>query len=201
DAGRGLPVRPALAAARPVERHRPVRLRLPATGAGVRRLATDALPTAATGGVGGGNGPRGSVCGMPDVLEPADARGGNREVVDGGRWTVDGEKAKAVAVPVPAPVVLPPPTVHRPPSTLLFDKVSRWYGPVVGVNQVTLELRPGIIGLVGPNGGGKSTLMRLGTGQLRPHLGTVTVRGHDARSAAAKRHVGYAPETDAFYED
>src|SRR5207253_9815107 len=69
DAGRGLPVRPALAALGSVERHRPVRLRLPATGAGVRRLATDALPAAAAGGVGGGNGPRGSVCGMPDLLE------------------------------------------------------------------------------------------------------------------------------------
>jgi ABC-2 type transport system ATP-binding protein len=72
---------------------------------------------------------------------------------------------------------------------------------VIGVNQVTLELRSGITGLVGANGAGKSTLMRLITGQLRPDLGRVSVRGHDAWGAAAKRHVGYCPEVDAFYEE
>src|SRR5439155_9971163 len=127
------------------------------------------------------------------------ARGGNREVMDGGRWTVDGEKTKTVAAP--APVVLPPSTVHRPPSTLLFDKVSKWYGPVIGVNQVTLELRPGITGLVGANGSGKSTLMRLAAGQIRPDLGSVQVCGRDAWTATAKRHIGYCPELDTFYEE
>jgi ABC-2 type transport system ATP-binding protein len=79
--------------------------------------------------------------------------------------------------------------------------VSKWYGPVIGVNQVTLELRPGVTGLVGANGAGKSTLMRLITGQLRPDIGRVTVKGFDAWGSAAKRHVGYCPETDAFYEE
>jgi ABC-2 type transport system ATP-binding protein len=84
---------------------------------------------------------------------------------------------------------------------LLFDHVSKWYGPVIGVNQVTLELRPGITGLVGANGAGKSTLMRLATGQLRPDLGTVQVRGCDAWDATAKRFVGYSPDVDRFYEE
>jgi len=84
---------------------------------------------------------------------------------------------------------------------LLCQRVSKWYGPVIGVNQVTLELRSGITGLVGSNGAGKSTLMRLITGQLRPDLGEVAVRGHNAWSATAKRHVGYCPEVDAFYEE
>jgi ABC-2 type transport system ATP-binding protein len=84
---------------------------------------------------------------------------------------------------------------------LLCQRVSKWYGPVIGVNQVTLELRSGITGLVGANGAGKSTLMRLITGQLRPDLGRVEVHGHDAWSTAAKRHVGYCPEVDAFYEE
>jgi ABC-2 type transport system ATP-binding protein len=84
---------------------------------------------------------------------------------------------------------------------LLFDRVSRWYGPVLGVNQVTLELRGGITGLVGANGAGKSTLMRLATGQLRPDIGTVRVLGHDATSEAARRQVGYCPDVDAFYEE
>jgi ABC-2 type transport system ATP-binding protein len=79
--------------------------------------------------------------------------------------------------------------------------VSKWYGPVIGVNQVTLELRPGITGLVGANGAGKTTLMRLITGQLRPDLGRVEVLGRDAWTAAAKRHVGFCPDLDAFYEE
>jgi ABC-2 type transport system ATP-binding protein len=84
---------------------------------------------------------------------------------------------------------------------LLFEHVSKWYGPVIGVNQVTLELRPGITGLVGANGSGKSTLLRLAAGHLRPDLGVVQVCGHDTWTAAAKRHIGYCPELDTFYED
>jgi ABC-2 type transport system ATP-binding protein len=79
--------------------------------------------------------------------------------------------------------------------------VSKWYGPVIGVNQVTLELRPGITGLVGANGAGKTTLLRLASGHLRPDLGTVRVCGEDAWSPGAKRHIGYCPETDTFYEE
>src|SRR5262249_18441456 len=98
---------------------------------------------------------------------------------------------------------IPDSEIRNPKSeiTLLLEQVSKWYGPVIGVNQVTLELRGGITGLVGPNGAGKSTLMRLATGQLRPDLGTVQVCGHDAWSAEAKCHVGACPDVDAFYED
>jgi ABC-2 type transport system ATP-binding protein len=88
-----------------------------------------------------------------------------------------------------------------PTALLLFEQVSKWYGPVIGVNQITLELRPGITGLVGANGAGKTTLMRLATGQLRPDLGAVRVHGQDAWTAEAKRHVGYSPDQDSFYED
>jgi ABC-2 type transport system ATP-binding protein len=84
---------------------------------------------------------------------------------------------------------------------LLCERVSKWYGPVIGVNQVTLELRPGITGLVGANGAGKTTLMRLITGHLRPDVGRVEIRGRDAWTAAAKALVGYCPELDAFYEE
>jgi ABC-2 type transport system ATP-binding protein len=72
---------------------------------------------------------------------------------------------------------------------------------VLGVNQVTLELRSGITGLVGANGAGKSTLLRLATGQLRPDMGRVTVAGHDAWSWRAKRFVGFCPDNDVFYEE
>ncbi|MBM4072040.1 MAG: ABC transporter ATP-binding protein [Planctomycetes bacterium] len=86
-------------------------------------------------------------------------------------------------------------------AVLYFENVSKWYGPVIGVNQVTLELRPGITGLVGANGAGKSTLLRLAAGQLRPDLGSVQVCGREAASAAAKHRLGYCPELDIFYEE
>ena len=82
-----------------------------------------------------------------------------------------------------------------------FDAVSKWYGPVIGLNDVTFEIEPGITGLVGPNGAGKSTLIKLLTGQLRPSIGQVRVGGRRARSVSARRYVGYCPDVDAFYEE
>ncbi len=87
------------------------------------------------------------------------------------------------------------------PPLLLFDRVSKWYGPVLGVNQVTLELRGGITGLVGAHRAGKTTLLRLATGQLRPDLVDVSVLGHDAWTERGKRLVCYCPDIDAFYEE
>ncbi|HUQ72861.1 MAG TPA: ABC transporter ATP-binding protein [Planctomycetaceae bacterium] len=86
------------------------------------------------------------------------------------------------------------------PVAEFFD-VTKWYGPIIGVNDVSLELQAGITGLLGPNGAGKTTLIKLLTGQLRPTLGKVLVRGATAFSAAAKRHIGYSPEVDVFYEE
>ena len=114
--------------------------------------------------------------------------------------TGGGNRGLEALLEQPRPLI-PPVAIHHPPSTLLCQKVSKWYGPVIGVNQVTLELRPGITGLVGSNGAGKSTLMRLITGHLRPDLGRVEVLGLDAWGAAAKRHIGYCPEVDSFYEE
>ncbi len=82
-----------------------------------------------------------------------------------------------------------------------FDRVSKWYGPVIGLNDVTLDIQPGITGLVGHNGAGKSTLIKLLTGQLRPTLGQIRIRGRHPWSAATKRHIGYCPDVDAFYEE
>ena len=111
----------------------------------------------------------------------------------------------APAQPGAAPAAPPPDSVLRTENSvlplLLFEHVSKWYGPVLALNQVTLELTGGITGLVGANGAGKSTLLRLATGQLRPTLGRVTVRGTDARDWRARRRVGYSPDLDAFYED
>jgi ABC-2 type transport system ATP-binding protein len=129
---------------------------------------------------------------MPELSQPAHASGGSgslKVAADG--WQVAGEEA---------PATRPPPLASAEP-VLLFERVSKWYGPVIGVNQVSLELRPGITGLVGANGAGKSTLLRLAAGQVRPDLGVVRICGHDAWSAAAKGHLGYCPEVDTFYEE
>jgi ABC-2 type transport system ATP-binding protein len=84
---------------------------------------------------------------------------------------------------------------------LLFEQASKWYGSVLALNQVTLELTGGITGLVGANGAGKSTLLRLATGQLKPTLGSVKIRGVEAWDWHARRLVGYCPDVDSFYED
>ncbi len=80
-------------------------------------------------------------------------------------------------------------------------QLSKWYGQVIGVNDLTLTIPPGITGLLGPNGAGKSTFMKLLTGQLRPSQGTVAVLGtHVWGNPDIYRRVGFCPEQDAFYE-
>lgn len=126
---------------------------------------------------------------MPDLLESPDAGRRDRELTTAGGLALAESQAHAKPqAAVSAPV-------------LLFQHVSKWYGPVIGINQVTLELRPGITGLVGHNGSGKSTLLRLAAGQMRPDLGNVQIAGHDAWTTEAKRHIGYCPDLDTFYEE
>lgn len=77
--------------------------------------------------------------------------------------------------------------------------VSKFYGEVLGVNGVDLDLPDGITGLVGPNGAGKSTLMNLLAGLLRPTRGHVSVHGTTpADPRSFYRLVGYCPQPDAF---
>ncbi len=82
-----------------------------------------------------------------------------------------------------------------------FRSVSKWYGQVIGLNNLTLRLPAGVTGLLGPNGSGKSTLLQLATGQLRPSQGEVRVLGHRPWSRPGlNRYVGLCPEQDAFFE-
>jgi ABC-2 type transport system ATP-binding protein len=81
------------------------------------------------------------------------------------------------------------------------DKVSKWYGQVIGLNDVTVSVPPGVTGLLGPNGAGKSTFMKLITGQLKPSKGTVTVLGQPIWGHPELYFdIGFCPEQDAFYE-
>lgn len=84
---------------------------------------------------------------------------------------------------------------------LSFDRVTKFYGPVIGVNDISCRVGPGITGLLGANGAGKSTLIKLASGQLRPSQGTVRIGRHDAWSTAAKHHLGYSPDVNSFYEE
>ena len=53
---------------------------------------------------------------------------------------------------------------------ITFTRASRWYGPVIALNDVTVSMPPGITGLLGPNGAGKTTFLKLAAGLLRPVL-------------------------------
>jgi ABC-2 type transport system ATP-binding protein len=84
---------------------------------------------------------------------------------------------------------------------LAADHLSKWYGQVIGLNDVTVSVPPGITGLLGPNGAGKSTFMKLITGQLRPSKGAITVLGEPIwRNPRLYFRVGFCPEQDSFYE-
>jgi ABC-2 type transport system ATP-binding protein len=84
-------------------------------------------------------------------------------------------------------------------TQITFANVSRFYGEVLGINNVNLSIPPGITSLVGPNGSGKTTLMNLMTGLIRPTQGEISVLGvkpdHPERLC---RMVGYCAQFDAF---
>lgn len=83
-----------------------------------------------------------------------------------------------------------------------LTNVTRLYGIVIGVNDITLSLPNGAHGLLGPNGAGKSTLLNLITGQLRPTIGSVRVLGFPPRrSPELLRRLGYLPGSEGMYAD
>jgi len=86
-------------------------------------------------------------------------------------------------------------------TTVVMERVSRWFGPVIALNDVSLTIEPGVTGLLGPNGAGKSTLLKLVTGQIRPSQGTVRVFD---RPVMANPDVlaclGVCPDTEPLWE-
>ena len=86
----------------------------------------------------------------------------------------------------------------RPVAAIELAHVSRWYGNVVAVNDITFALGPGVTGLLGPNGAGKSTLLHLLAGLLKPSAGTVRIAGRTAfGDPSVYRDVGLVPEREA----
>ncbi|GAB5562332.1 MAG: hypothetical protein SynsKO_39790 [Synoicihabitans sp.] len=82
-------------------------------------------------------------------------------------------------------------------SIVVAQNLSRFYGIVLGLNNVTFEIRPGITGVVGPNGAGKTTLFRLLTGQIKPSSGELSVMGGSPWSDLSVRaQLAYCPEDE-----
>lgn len=82
-----------------------------------------------------------------------------------------------------------------------LQNASRWYGQVLGLNDVTCTIGPGLTALLGENGAGKSTMIKLITGQLKPTTGSVRVFGEAPfANPGILARIGYCPETDALYE-
>jgi len=85
-------------------------------------------------------------------------------------------------------------------SAVELQNVSRWYGNVVAVNDITMTLQPGVTGLLGPNGAGKTTVLHMMAGFLSPSRGTVTIDGKPTwRNPAIYRELGLVAEKEAVH--
>jgi len=83
---------------------------------------------------------------------------------------------------------------------ITFDGVSRWFGSVVAVSEISFDIGPGITGLLGPNGAGKTTLLRMMTGLAGVSTGTVTVLGEPVRdNPPLYRRIGVMSEHETVY--
>ena len=110
--------------------------------------------------------------------------------------------ALETAQPVPtAAGPAPAPTWPPADSTIVVYDVSKSFGGLVAVSNVTLAFRPGVTALLGPNGAGKSTLLRMMSGQASTSTGQVWVAGGDPRTDAdARGRIGLVPQQDGVFE-
>lgn len=89
----------------------------------------------------------------------------------------------------------------RVEPTITVSNVSKWFGDVVSVNDISLEVRPGLTGLLGPNGAGKTTLLRMICGLTRPSGGEIQVFGEPVRNnPELYRRIGVMPEHQSTYD-
>jgi ABC-2 type transport system ATP-binding protein len=87
------------------------------------------------------------------------------------------------------------------PVAVSASGVSKWFGSIVAVSDVSFEIGAGVTALLGPNGSGKSTLLRLLCGLARPSAGSVSVNGRDPRvDLGITREIGLAPQQESVFE-
>lgn len=78
-----------------------------------------------------------------------------------------------------------------------FRNASLWYDEVIALNEVTFEFKSGITGLVGSNGAGKTSSIKLAASLLKPTLGEVLINGEDVwQNYEYMKNMGYSPELD-----
>lgn len=81
-----------------------------------------------------------------------------------------------------------------------LTNITKLYGTVIGVNDISLSLEPGTYGLLGPNGSGKTTLINLILGQLKPTIGSVRLFGTNPwRKSELLRQIGHCPALEVSY--
>ncbi|MCK5774439.1 MAG: ABC transporter ATP-binding protein [Thermoplasmata archaeon] len=86
-------------------------------------------------------------------------------------------------------------------SIIEVKNVSKFYGSVLGLNEITVDFGKGITGILGPNGAGKSTLIKAIMGQIKPNMGKITVMGERVwDNPKLNQIMGYCPEQEAFYD-
>jgi ABC-2 type transport system ATP-binding protein len=88
-----------------------------------------------------------------------------------------------------------------PEPRVVADNVSKWFGPLVAVSDVSFDVGAGVTALLGPNGAGKSTMFRLLCGLARPSKGSVRVLGRDPREdSGVARSIGLVPQQETVFE-
>lgn len=84
---------------------------------------------------------------------------------------------------------------------LQLDRITKQYQNKIAVDRVSLNIKPGVIGLLGENGAGKTTLLRMICGILKPTSGTITFDGMDASEEMYRDILGYLPQDFGYYPE
>ncbi|MFK7987871.1 MAG: ABC transporter ATP-binding protein [Sandaracinaceae bacterium] len=143
----------------------------------------------------------------PEDEPPADEPEAADSKDDGEAWTREEHAEKAKAAPKKSKKKKAPKKNTAAPELddavgIRAVRLSKWYGKVTAVSDVSLHLGPGIWGLLGPNGSGKTTFMRMVAGQIKPSTGKLMVAGEAPfGNPRVLRRVGYCPESDSLYDE
>jgi ABC-2 type transport system ATP-binding protein len=87
-------------------------------------------------------------------------------------------------------------------AVLKTDKLSKWYGNILGISEISLELTDGVYGILGPNGAGKSTFLKIISGQLKQNLGQIEIFGQRVfNNPEIFKKMGFCAELDSFYKN